>query len=155
MKNERLVLLVTTVVGWYNVGVIWLLQRHVLPGFEFIGSNEWPEYHGHHWQAIKYVVLAPAGLAFAGSALLNRLSPDGVPRWATRFGLALQTTAFGLTAVVWGPMQVQLDREGNAPKLVGRFVRTHWIRTALVTLFGLLTLGMAVANGESDRQRPE
>ena len=151
MSRERLVLLVTTAVGWYNVGVVWLLQRHVFPGFEFVGSDEWPEYHGHHWQAIKYVVFAPAGLAFVGSVLLNRTPPEGVPRWATRFGLALQTMVLALTGVLWGPMQVQLDRAGNAPELVRRLVRTHWIRTALVTLFGLLTLWMTASNGESER----
>lgn len=152
MKKERYLVLITTAISLYNVGIIWLMQRHIFPGFEFIGKEEWPEYHEHHWQRIRYVVLLPAVLAFGGSALLLKVRPSNIPRWMTRTGFGLQTTAFGLTAVLWGPMLSRF-RRGNSTERVQRLVRTHWIRTLLVTAFGILMFWMTAIQAEPEDYR--
>lgn len=137
------VLLIALVVGFYNVGIIWLMQVHVYPLFGLVGEDEWVSYHTAHWHRIWGVVFVPAGLTLLGAVLLVFFRPAGVPGWSLWLGLGVQVLLYALTAVLWAPMQVRLGKRGGSRNAVyRRLLRTHWIRVALITLYALLLLWM-------------
>lgn len=44
-------------------------------------------------------------------------------------------------------------RQGNTTERVHRLVQTHWIRTLLVTAYGILMFWMATTHADSDNSR--
>ena len=68
----------------------------------------------------------------------------GVPSWAPWAGLALQVGLVAGTAVWWGPLMARLEKPGGGLAL-DRFhllMKTHWLRVAITTAYGGLTLWM-------------
>ncbi len=66
--------------------------------------------------------------------------------WSLWLGLGIQISLYALTAVLWAPMQLRPSEGGRFHLEVHRaLVQTHWGRVALITLYALLVLWMAVA----------
>jgi hypothetical protein len=129
---------VFTLVFWYHVGIIWLVQVVAWPLFGYVGRNEFEAYHAAWWRGIRYVIFVPSGLALLGMILLLHSPPLDVPVWLLWTALGLYILTYGLTAVWWGPQQAKLI-DTKSPRF-GLILRTHWIRTVLVAGFAVLLL---------------
>jgi hypothetical protein len=132
------VLVLTLIFAWYHVGIIWLVQVVAWPLFGFVGRNEFEAYHAAWWRGIRYVIFVPSVLTLLGIILLLRFPPTGVPTGILWAGLALYIAIYGLTAVWWGPQQARLT-DTSSPRF-GLILRTHWLRTALVSSYALALL---------------
>jgi hypothetical protein len=100
-----------------------------------------------HWRKLPYWVFAPLALAFAGSVALVWIHPAGSPPWAIWGNLACQLASHLLTAAMWGPWQARLshDTAGGRSVYLARILRTHWIRTLLISAYGGLLLAWVSA----------
>ena len=144
MDRSQWLLLVTCALSLYSVGNIWPVQLSSYPLWTQVGPGEFHAYHLAWWRSIWGVILAPAGVVFVGAILMPWWRAPGVPPWATGLGLALQLALVVGTALWWGPLMARLeDRAGGLS--MARFqllMATHWLRVAIVTAYGALTLWM-------------
>ncbi|HXW77525.1 MAG TPA: hypothetical protein VEJ20_08955 [Candidatus Eremiobacteraceae bacterium] len=138
-------LLANVALGFYNMGTIWAHEVDIFPSWLLVGD------HVHavqlaHWRKLAYWIFAPFGAAFAGSVALFRYHPAGSPPWAIAGVFGCQFAAIGLTAILWARWQALLSRDprgAGSPYLLS-LVRTHWIRTGLVSASGLMLLAWAI-----------
>lgn len=110
------------------LGVIWLVQLLVYPGFRRISPQEWAAHHREHSTRISFVVV-PLMLSELCAATLLAL---------TEFSFATGAAA-GCVAVAWistfgiqVPLHGQLSRAHDRAA-IERLVRSNWIRTAAWT----------------------
>lgn len=138
MRFSDWVLVLTLAFSWYHVGIVWLVQVVAWPLFGYVGHNEFEAYHLAWWRGIRYVIFIPSGLTLLGVILLLRFRPTGVPAWLLWAGFVLYVLTYGLTAAWWGPQQAKLkDPKSSQFALI---LKTHWVRTALVSGYGLSLL---------------
>ena len=71
--------------------------------------------------------------------------PPGVPRTVAIAGVALVAVLWLSTALVQMPLHARLGREGHAPAVVARLVRSNWLRTLLWSARAILAAWMLVA----------
>lgn len=144
MNFSGWLLIWTLAFAWYGVGIVWLVQIVAWPLFSYVGRNEFDSYHLAWWRGIRYVILAPAGLAFLGGILLLRFTPSGIPIWIIWAGVGMEIAMWGLTALWFGPRQAKLtNTETGGFRLL---IKTHWLRTALISGYGLVLLAALVAH---------
>ena len=132
----------TLALVWYHVGIVWLVQVVAWPLFGYVGHSEFEAYHQAWWHGIRYVIFVPGAFALTGGILLLRYRPAGTPDWLLGAGLGLYVLMCVLTAVWWGPQQAKMKT--TASPTFGLLNRTHWIRTALVSGYGLALLAALV-----------
>ena len=135
MRFSDWLLLATAALAWYHVGIVWLVQTVAWPNFARVGPGEFEDYHLAWWHGIRYVILVPSALNLVAAILLLRFTPAGVPLWLLWLAAGLYLLMTILTAAWWGPQQAKL-KDPRSPRL-NFVVRTHWVRTALVSAFGL------------------
>ena len=144
MNRNQWLLLATCALSLYGVGNIWPVQLSSYRLWRYVGPREFHAYHLAWWHSIWGVILAPAVLVFFGSLLMLWWRVPGVPRWAAWAGFALQVALVLGTALWWGPLMARLEQP-NGELAAERFhllMRTHWLRVAIVTAYGTLTLWM-------------
>ncbi|HEY6459507.1 MAG TPA: hypothetical protein VIY73_05125 [Polyangiaceae bacterium] len=144
MNRAQWLLLATCALSLYSVGNIWPVQLSSYPLWKHVGVGEFHEYHRAWWHSIWGVILGPAVLVFVGALLMFLWRAPGVPAWAVSAGFALQLALVLGTAVWWGPLMARLEAPGGG-LAVERFrllMRTHWLRVAIVTAYGALTVWM-------------
>jgi len=67
-----------------------------------------------------------------------------VPEWAPWLGAGLQAALLLGTAAWWGPLMVRLEMPDGGLS-IDRYkllMRTHWLRVAIVSAYGVLVLWM-------------
>lgn len=123
------------------LGVIWTMQLVHYPLMAMVPADAFVAYEQAHTRRISWVV-GPL-MAIEGGAALVVLArtPDGVPVLLPWLGglavaVALGTTAF-VSARLHGRLSAALD-----VTLVGRLVRTNWIRTVAWTTHGIVAVVM-------------
>lgn len=136
MNFSGWLLLLTLVLAWYCVGIIWLVQVVAWPLFAYVGRAEFDRYHQAWWRGIRYVILVPSGLAFLGGILLLADPPSGVPVSLLWAAIIVDGAMWVLTAAWFGPQQAKLTDTGS-PRFQ-TLIHTHWLRTALVSGYGVL-----------------
>lgn len=128
----------TLVLVWYHVGIVWLVQVVAWPLFGYVGNNEFEAYHQAWWRGIRYVIFVPGAFALLGGILLLHFRPSGTPGSLLGAGLGLYVLMYLLTAAWWGPQQAKM-KTTDSPRFA-LLNRTHWIRTALVSGYGVLLI---------------
>lgn len=138
-------LLVTLALAFYNVGTIWAHEVDIFRSWQHVGEH-FREIQAVHWRKLPYWVLIPVALAWAASIALFWLRPQHMPQWGVLAFFAAQTLSLLLTARTWGPWQAALSRDpaGSQSVYLRNILRTHWIRTALITCAGLVLLAAAI-----------
>lgn len=132
------VLIWTTALAWYHVGFVWLVQVVAWPLFAYVGRNEFDSYHQAWWRGIRYILFVPSALVFLGGLYLLFVPPAGVPEWLLGLAFGMYLLMYVLTAAWWGPQQAKLaDTASPRFRLI---IRTHWLRTALVSGYALCFL---------------
>jgi hypothetical protein len=144
MDRNQWLLLGTCALSLYSVGNIWPVQLSSYPLLRQVGPGEFHAYHWAWWRSIWGVILAPAGLVFVGAVMMLWWRARGVPPWAPWVGLALQASLVAGTALWWGPLMARLEDDdgGLALERFNLLMATHWLRVAIVTAYGGLTLWM-------------
>ena len=102
------------------------------------------------------IVLAPALLVFLGALLIIRWRPPGVPGWETWLGAGPQLAVALGTGLWWGPIMAGLERPGGglSPERYSLLLSTHWLRVAIVTAYGLLSLLMLGQRWKAGQAHP-
>lgn len=152
MTAGEWILLLTLIVSFYNVGVIWMVQVSYRL-WAFVGSADFEPYHAAWWSGlsgIQPIVFPGAGLATLGALAMLGWRPATIPSWMVWCGIAIQAIIWSLTALLWAPWQARLHTEqvhlvdGSLNPVYVWLVTTHWLRVALITAYGVLVLWMTV-----------
>ena len=152
MERFSIILLLSNLaLAFYNTGTIWAMEIDIFRSWRLLDRQSFPIVREIHWKKIPYWIFIPVGLALAGSLALIRYHPVGSPVWAIWCTIGCQLCSHILTAAFWGPWQAQLslDQLGPTSPLLQKIIRTHWIRTALITAYAatLLTWTIMVFPG--------
>jgi hypothetical protein len=144
-------LLLNLAMSLYNVGVIWAHEVDIFRSWRLIPAGDFPTVQGVHWRKLPYWVFAPYALSIAGALALLAYHPDHAPTWTLVGNALCQVLALVLTAVMWAPWQYRLSRDAAGPRsrYLDYILRTHWIRTSLITAAGcflLICLGVIGAS---------
>ncbi len=129
-------------VGFYNVGTVWANEVDTFRSWKLIGKADFLRVQEAHWKKLPYWVLFPWGLELAGSTVLIWYHPVGSPLWAIYGGVACLWLSLVLTIFTWGRWQGKLSRDplgSESPYLV-KILKTHWIRTLLVSAYAIIVL---------------
>ena len=139
-------LLLNLALAFYLVGAIWAHEVDIFRTWRLVDAKDFPAIQSRHWKKLPYWVFAPLALALAGSISLIFYHPAGSPEWAIWASPASQLLSHGLTAIFWGPWQAQLSRDASGPDspYLRKFLATHWIRTLLISLYGVILLIWAI-----------
>jgi hypothetical protein len=130
-----LILLTHAAATWFMVGLIWFVQVVHYPLFAGVGEPGWSQYSLQH-QKRTTLVVGPAMLAeLACAAALLVLAP----RALTIAGAALLALAWVSTFLVQVPLHAKLAT-GHDPTIMRKLVATNWIRTALWSVRGVVSL---------------
>jgi hypothetical protein len=89
----------------------------------------------------------PIGFALVGGVLLLWYHPANTPSFAIYGALIAQMLALLLTALLWGRWQARLaeDPLGSQSPYLDRILRTHWIRTLLISAYAVFLLIATIA----------
>ena len=138
-------LLLNLALGFYNVGTIWAHEVDIFRSWRLVGPA-FHEIQTAHWKKLPYWVLAPVVIAFAGSVVLLWYHPDDSPQWAVFGTFGCQAASLILTGLYWGRWQATLSKDplGAESPYLTRILRTHWIRTALINLSGIILLAWSI-----------
>jgi len=140
--NARSLLLGVSVLAWYNVGTIWAHEVDIFRSWRLVDATAFRAIQSAHWRKLPYWVLLPVGLTLVGSLLLLWNHPPAVPAWPLLGNAACQLLSLALTAATWGRWQAALSRDplGSASPYLTQILRTHWLRTLLITGGGCFLL---------------
>lgn len=137
--NPTAFLILNLAIGFYNTGTIWAHEVDIFRSWRLVGVEHFHTIQRVHWRKLPYWIFIPVGLALAGAFALIWYHPSGSPAWGIWGALACQLLALVLTIAFWGRWQAMLsqDQRGPASPYLRAILRTHWVRTALVTASGL------------------
>jgi hypothetical protein len=138
-------LLLNLALAFYNVGTIWAHEIDIFRTWALVNPHDFAEIQRVHWHKLPYWIFVPVGLAVVGLVTLMWYHPVGMPMtWASAAFAALLASHL-LTAVLWGPWQSKLSRDGRGSRspYLSRILSTHWIRTALINAYAFSLLGCA------------
>lgn len=138
-------LLFNLALGFYNVGTIWAHEVDIFRSWQDAG-DAFVRIQSKHWKKLPYWVLIPVVAALAASIALLWYHPKGSPMWAMIGVCGCQGASAVLTAAFWGRWQAALSKDprGAQSPYLGRILRTHWIRTALITASALFLLAWTI-----------
>ena len=128
--------------AFYNVGTIWAHEVDIFRTWKLVDARSFLPIQTAHWRRLPYWVLAPVGLAFAGSIGLLGFHPSASPAWGFWGGFSCQLASLVLTALFWGRWQAKLSRDerGSRSPYLAKILSTHWVRTLLINACALIYL---------------
>ena len=142
MLDATAFLLLNLALAFYNVGIIWAHEVDIFRHWKLLDPQTFHRVQTAHWHKLPYWVFIPVGLGLLGAIALIWYHPAGSPPWIIWSAVVVQILPHVLTALTWGRWQARLsqDERGSASPYLGKILRTHWIRTGLVTLYALILL---------------
>jgi hypothetical protein len=148
--NRITFLLINMALAFFNTGLIWVIEADIFPRWKLMDLSSFNRVRAAHWKIIPFLVFIPVGLAFIDSVILFWYHPSKSPRWAIWGSFLCQFLSHILTAVFWGRWQANISPIlGPGDPLLDKIIKTHWIRTALITGYALIFLvwTVIVCNG--------
>ena len=144
-------LLFNVAISLYNVGVIWAHEVDIFRSWRLVPADGFQTVQGVHWRKLPYWVFTPYALSIAGGLALLVYHPQGAPTWTLAGNATCQVLALLLTGVMWAPWQYKLSQDSLGPRsrYLDYILRTHWIRTSLITAAGACLLICVGAIGPS------
>lgn len=142
----RWLLILTSCLGLYAVGNVWLVQLVCYRLWPSVGRGEAFRYHVAWWHSIWGVLFVPAGVVLLSAIALVWVPPSGVNRSQVWLGLALQIAIYVSTAAWWAPLMARLIKPDGEMLLrdYQLLMSTHWVRLALITAYGVASIYMLV-----------
>ena len=139
-------LLVTSALGLFGVGNVWLVQLVCYRLWAQVGQREAFSYHIAWWHSIWGILFGPSGIVVLGAVALLWKRPSSIKVRLVWLGLAsLGLTSIG-TGAWWAPLMARLVAlDGHMPlRDYELLMSTHWIRVALITSTGLIYFFMLI-----------
>jgi len=135
-------LLLNLSLAFYNVGTIWAHEIDIFRSWKLVDAESFHTIQSAHWHKLPYWVFVPIGFALIGGVLLIWVHPANAPSWAIYGALAFQMLALILTILLWGRWQARLagDPLGSQSPYLHKILRTHWIRTLLISCYAACLL---------------
>jgi hypothetical protein len=135
-------LLFCTLLGFYNVGVVWFAQLVVYPLFAKVGAEDYVTYHRFYASQIPLPVIFPGFANFLLPIALIFCRPQSVP-----LAIAVADAACGLLSLVVTvaleiPRHDRLEKDGKQDKVIRELIRYNWPRTFGIMGSAVLTLIM-------------
>jgi len=148
VHKKHWLLLAVAALGWFNAGVVWLIQFSCYPLWPYVGRSEFWNYHGVWWHGTRGVVLIPGVLALAGSIFLLRLAPRELPRWSLWLGLSIEIAVQFVTVIWLWPLDRSVATVTGGLNLPAyeRLIVVNWFRIGLVTAYAFLGYWMLSRN---------
>ena len=139
-------LLFNLALAFYNVGTIWAHEVDIFRSWRLMSAEDFHAVQSAHWRKLPYWIFAPVALALVGGFALIIYHPPRSPLWAIYGALICQVLAIALTAAFWGRWQGQLAKDPRGPgsAWLHKILRTHWIRTLLISGYAMLLLSAAI-----------
>jgi hypothetical protein len=149
MMRASTFLLLNLALAFYNVGTICAHEIDIFRTWTLVNPSDFHRIQQVHWGKLPYWVFLPVGLALAGSVALLWFHPAAVPMTTLWAALVTQLASHVLTAIVWGPWQAKLSRDerGSRSPYLAKILATHWIRTTLISTYGVILLIAAMRVG--------
>jgi hypothetical protein len=141
MNISAILLLFCTALSFYGLGMIWAMEMVTLRTWTVLHDKEtFHQLRSVHWRALPFLVFIPIGILFISSVWLLWYHPAKTPINLIVFAVGIQMVTFILTAMYWGRWERLISVEQQSPQsnLVRVLIKTHWIRTALVSLNAIL-----------------
>ncbi len=162
MKNQRfkkLLLLLNVALAFIGIGQIWLVQLSSYPLWQHVGPKEFHNYHIVWWHSIWMPIFIPAGTAIITTIALFWVRLPKVSRSLIWMACIILFVTYSLTYLWWAPLMALIGatpEEVNgvshwAPYIINfgwknetqqqlyrLLIRSHWIRVALITAYGIL-----------------
>jgi hypothetical protein len=140
--TANLLLLACFALAFYNVGTIWAHEVDIFRTWRLVAPADFRAVQSTHWRKLPFWVFIPVGLTLGGSVWLVAWHPGATPAWLPWSVVGVQIASHILTALLWGPWQGKLSRDPAGPQsaYLKQILRTHWIRTLLISLCGGLYL---------------
>ena len=139
-------LILNLALAFYNVGTIWAHEVDIFRSWKLVSPQDFHRVQAAHWRKLPYWVFTPVGLALVGSLSLIAYHPAASPAWGIWTNAGCQLLALLLTGAFWGRWQARLSQDAAGPRspYLDTILRTHWVRTLLVTAAALALLLWAV-----------
>lgn len=144
METDYLIEL-QSIANYGMLGVIWLIQLSIYPGFGFIMPQRFRSFHAHHSLTLS-TVLVP--LMLIELVLAASLLVIGVP-----YGIGWQWLLFLLVLAVWLmsffvqlPLHQKLS-DGYDYEVISQLIRWNWVRTIACSLKSVLLFTLKVGFG--------
>ncbi len=139
-------LLINLALAFYNVGTIWAHEVDIFRSWRMVDAKDFPNVQTVHWRKLPFWVFIPVGLALVGGVVLVWHHPSNSPFWGIVGVPLCQGLSLALTAIFWGRWQASLSRDplGPASPYLSRILKTHWGRTFLINLNGLVLLAWTI-----------
>ena len=140
-------LLLNLSLAFYNVGTILAHEIDIFRSWKLVDGESFHTIQRAHWRKLPYWIFVPIGFALVGGVLLLWYHPANTPSFAIYGALIAQMLALLLTALLWGRWQARLaeDPLGSQSPYLNRILRTHWIRTLLISAYAVFLLIAAIA----------
>ena len=140
--NEKVFLLLNLALAFYLAGAIWAHEVDIFRTWKLVCARDFPIIQATHWRKLPYWIFAPLGFALIGSVVLIWYHPTMTPQWAIWGNLGAHVASHFLTGLFWGRWQAALskDERGPASPYLTKILATHWMRTALISAYGVILL---------------
>lgn len=144
--TPRIFLLLNLALAFYNVGTIWAMEIDIFRTWKLLEPHNFPVVQTTHWKKLPYWIFVPVGLALVGTVVLIGYRPHDVPVQEIWIVLFIQIFTHFLTAILWGPWQAKLSKDelGSQSPYLDKILKTHWLRTALISAYGFMFLYIAI-----------
>lgn len=148
-------LLVTSALGLFAAGNVWLVQLVCYRLWPLVGQREAFNYHIAWWHSIWGVLFGPSAILVVGAVALLRVRPPSLGIRPVWLGLALLVLTSIGTASWWAPLMARLVAPDGAMLFrdYQLLMSTHWIRVALITSYGIAYFYMLIESATAPQGR--
>ncbi len=128
---------------WFCVGLVWVVQLLVYPGFRGIDRARWREQYDRHTRLMAWTVSGPWAVQGVTCAVLLVWRPDGAPFWLAALAGVCGAATVAVTAAVSVPCHRRLAVAYD-DVVLDRLVRSNWYRTVAWSAGGVVAIVMVL-----------
>lgn len=143
MELPDLLLLLWSVLVFWVLGQIWLVQMVVYPLFAKVGEAEYIAYHRFYTSRIPFPVIIPGFASFLLPAALAYFGPP-VPLWMSTANIATGVAGLLVTVLLEIPRHNRLEEGGKNGVAIAELIRFNWPRTASISAQSAVTFLMLI-----------
>ena len=144
--TKEIFLLLNLCLAFYNVGTIGAHEIDIFRSWKILDPKSFHAVQLKHWKKLPYWIFIPILFALVGSIILFWYHPEKISIWEILIAFTFQFLSHVLTVIFWRQWQAKLSKDelGSKSPYLDKILKTHWIRTALINLYGLMTLYMTI-----------